>query len=51
MKRRIPDAAELIYCVECRKPTNGRGWHGPGCICGTAGGNALRGAPSVGTMR
>jgi hypothetical protein len=36
-KPRIPDAATIIYCVACRKPTNGRGWHGPGCQCQLAG--------------
>jgi hypothetical protein len=32
-KPRIPDPASIIYCVACHKPTNGKGWFGPGCQC------------------
>jgi hypothetical protein len=31
-KKRIPDEAEIIWCVKCRKPINGKGWYGPGCM-------------------
>lgn len=31
-KPRIPDPASIIYCVTCRKPINGKGWFGPGCM-------------------
>jgi len=32
-KPRIPDPLTIIYCIACHKPTNGRGWYGPGCQC------------------
>jgi hypothetical protein len=47
-KPRIPDAATIIYCVACRKATNGRGWYGPGCQCAIAASHAAEGAHSAG---
>jgi hypothetical protein len=28
-----PDPTTIVYCVSCRKPRNGKGWFGPGCMC------------------
>ena len=46
---RIPLTETLIYCIACRKPQNGRGWHGPGCMCELPPADALRGAHGAGT--
>jgi hypothetical protein len=48
-KPRIPPADSIIHCETCGKPTNGKGWYGPECMCGRAEGSALQGAPAVGT--
>jgi hypothetical protein len=33
-KPRIPPADSIIHCETCGKPTNGKGWYGPECMCG-----------------
>lgn len=32
-KPRISVPESIINCVACHKPTNGKGWFGPGCQC------------------
>jgi hypothetical protein len=49
-KKRIPDPETIVYCVECHKPVNGRGWYGPGCMGHEARPAPVMG-PSVGTQR
>jgi hypothetical protein len=29
---RIPDPDSIVWCVTCRRPVNGKGWYGPGCM-------------------
>jgi len=50
-KPRIPDAQSITYCIACHKPTNGKGWFGPGCQCEIEQSKAERSAHSVGTQR
>lgn len=46
-----PHPSTVRRCHECGKSIGGKGWFGPECQCGRKAGNALKGAPSVGTMR
>ena len=49
MKPRIPPADSIIHCETCGKPTNGKGWYGPECMCDQPKEPAWKGAHSIGT--
>lgn len=51
MKRRPLPYGPPTYCKACGKPTSGKGYFGAQCQCHVSAGNALKGAPSVGTQR
>jgi len=48
---RIPDSESIIYCIACRKPTNGKGWFGPGCQCEVEKNKGQLRVHSIGTRR
>lgn len=37
----------IVFCIRCRKPMNGRGFHGAECQCGVKTGHAAEKAHST----